>query len=96
MSVCLDACPCCPAPDFECSFPVLLEVSVSDPYTGTACLQQPTTTGPWAKYVCSACYNGACIDSDCSIGVNRRRLLEPACATGDACVMSLESNATNR
>lgn len=67
-----------------------------DFYRGTACLNQPTTGGPWAKYKCSACYNGACIDSECNIGVARRRLQGGGCVAGDACQLNLEPNATSR
>ena len=79
------------------SFPILLEVTPKSYYRGVACLTQPTVPGPWTKYRCSACYGGACIDSECNIGVNRRRLQAPVdCTTGNPCWLTLEPNATSR
>ena len=67
-----------------------------DASSGTACLTQPSTGGPWTKYLCSACYGGTCMDSECNIGAGRRRLLDLSCAAGDPCLLSLAPNTTSR
>ena len=80
------------------SFPILLEVTPKSYYRGVACLTQPSVPGPWTKYRCAACYGSSCIDSECNIGVSRRRLQAPVndCATGNPCWLTLEPNATSR